>query len=49
MWNPLRAYIQIVYATDPADSKTYQNMTDYIIVGRLEIISEAALKSKNLQ
>ncbi|ABX12260.1 hypothetical protein [Nitrosopumilus maritimus] len=46
MWNPLRAYIQIVYATDPADSKTYQNMTDYIIIGRLEIISEDALKSK---
>ncbi|WP_428326430.1 hypothetical protein [Nitrosopumilus sp.] len=46
MWNPLRAYIQIVYAADPVDSKTYQNMTDYIIIGRLEIISEAALKSK---
>lgn len=46
MWNPLRAYIQIVYAKDPADSSTYQNMTDYIIVGRLEIISESALKSK---
>ncbi|MFB5631785.1 MAG: hypothetical protein ACE5Q9_00475 [Nitrosopumilus sp.] len=46
MWNPLRAYIQIVYAKDPADSSKYQNMTDYIIVGRLEIISEAALKSK---
>ncbi|MHA7734652.1 hypothetical protein [Nitrosopumilus sp. S6] len=46
MWNPLRAYIQIVYAEDPADSKTYQNMTDYIIIGRLEIISESALQSK---
>ena len=46
MWNPLRAYIQIVYAKDPVDSSTYKNMTDYIIVGRLEIISEAALKSK---
>ena len=46
MWNPLRAYIQIVYAKDPADSKTYQNMTDYIIIGRLEIISESALQSK---
>ncbi|QDI88583.1 hypothetical protein Nisw_03050 [Candidatus Nitrosopumilus sp. SW] len=46
MWNPLRAYIQIVYAENPADSKTYQNMTDYIIIGRLEIISESALQSK---
>ncbi len=46
MWNPLRAYIQIVYASDPADSKTYQNMTDYVIIGRLEIISESALQSK---
>ena len=40
------AYIQIVYADDPADHKTYQNMTDYIIIGRLEIISESALNSK---
>ena len=46
MWNPLRAYIQIVYAADPTDSKTYKNMTDYVPVGRLEIISEAALDSK---
>ena len=46
MWNPLRAYIQIVFAENPTDSGTYQNMTDYLIIGRLEIISESALNSK---
>ncbi len=45
MWNPLQVYIQIAYAADPADSKTYQNKTDLIPVNRLEIISEPRLES----
>ena len=46
MWNPMRVYVQIVHAKDPADSSTYENMTDLLPISRLEIISEAALDSK---
>ncbi|MCE2505450.1 MAG: hypothetical protein J4F36_03010 [Nitrosopumilaceae archaeon] len=45
MWNPMRVYIQIAYAKDPTDTVSYQNMTDLVSVGRLEIISEAQLES----
>lgn len=45
MWNPMRVYIQIAYAKDPADSASYQNLTDLVSVGRLEIITEAQLDS----
>lgn len=44
MWNPMRVYVQIAYAADPADSTSYQNLTDLVSVGRLEIISEAELE-----
>jgi hypothetical protein len=46
MWNPLKVYAQIVHAKDPADSSTYQNMTDLLPIRIFEIISESQLDSK---
>jgi len=46
MWNPMKVYVQIAYAKDPKDSKSYENLTDLLPVTRLEIISEAALDDK---
>lgn len=46
MWNPMKMYVQIVHAKDPADSATYQNMTDLLPIRILEIISESELDSK---
>ena len=45
MWNPMKVYVQIVYAKNPKDSSTYENMTALLPVSRLEIIPESKLES----